>query len=286
MRIYRASSLGYSLCQLVCGHLGYEAASPPEWLQEKYDEGNRLEPMIIEGIKNDQNVKDEQLEVELEIIPDKVKVVGHIDGMVDESGWRLLEIKTMAHAMFERVEDKGWDAGGIMEKYKWQVSAYQLATGLPLTLCVWDKQEKDWCFIRTDKPFYSVADIANKLAEAEEHIANGIIPDGCSDYPCPYYYLHEQKDAKEVVNADDELEAVLAAWYEADKNAKIYEAEKKVLREQIIELIEEGDLAAPVIRASNGVKVETYWQEGKEYMVKQTSKWVTKVTGPRGKSGV
>lgn len=282
MRVFRASSLGYSLCQLVCGHLGYEAASPPEWLQEKFDDGTRLEPIVIDILAQDGiKVEDAQLEVNLEVIPDKVTVQGHIDGKIGFVSERILEIKTMNAKTWQEVVNRGWYAGGILEKYKWQISAYMLGTGLQATMCLYNKGDGSIHMLPVPEPFYTVSDIANKLAEAEDYIASGTIPDGCTDYPCPYYYLHEQRDGKEAVDADDELEGILAAWLEADKNAKIYESEKKALREEIIRLVGDKDLAAPVIRASNGVKVETYWQEGKEYTVKQTSKWVTKVSGPR-----
>lgn len=292
MRVYRASSLGYSLCQLVCGHLGYEPAGAPEWLQEKFDEGHRLEPLAIEkfalAFQYGEFIDSAQMEINLEVIPDIATVQGHLDGILhfqDRPG-KVLEIKTMNDKTWQQVVRQGFEAGGILEKYKWQISAYMLGTGLGALMVFWNKSTEELFPLEVDAPFYSISDIANKLEEAEAYIEEGDIPAGCTDYPCPYYYLHEEKDAKTIADADDELEAVLSAWYEADKRAKIYEGEKKVLREQIIELIGEGDLAAPVIKARNGVRVETYWQEGKEYTVKQTSKWVTKVTGPRGKSGV
>lgn len=291
MRIYRASSLGYSLCQLVCPHLGYQPASPPEWLQEKFDKGHELEPVIKDWLRDrDWVIEREEEEVSLEVIPGKVQVVGHVDaiGTHEALGYDgVIELKTMVHKSFEDFRRNGWDSkSSLIEKYKWQASAYMLATGLPHILIAWDKdagpesEVVSWVeAVRV--PFYTIADIANKLSEAESYIIDGVIPDGCNDYPCPYYYLHESKDAKEVVDADEELEAILAAWHEADKRSKIYEAEKKVLREEIIRLIGDGELAAPVIKSSLGVKVETYWQEGGEVVSKRTPKWVTKVSGPR-----
>lgn len=280
MRVYRASSLGYSLEALVAPRLGYAPMDPPEVIQRAYDEGNRLEPIIIEGIRNDNEVKDEQLEVELEVIPGVAKVIGHIDGKINDGGWRLLEIKTMAHAMFDRVESKGWDAGGIMEKYKWQVSAYQLATGLPVTLCVWDKQEKDWCFIRTEEPFYSISDIADKLQAAEHFIAAGEIPSGCDDWPCPYYYLHEVKDKVPVEQADSELESLLEDWLAADKYEKAAKKDKDKLREAIIAL-SSNEPGVGKLQGACGVTVSTTWVEEKPVYYVSKAHWETRIQGPR-----
>ena len=298
-RVYRASSLGYSLCQLVCPHLGYEPASPPEWMQEKFDEGNRIEPLAIEKLRargwminvaqdHPNALGDTQIEVELEVIPDKVKVVGHLDGIALKADHlsiksSIVEIKRMYAKGWEQFNDRGWDTPGLIQKYKWQASAYMLATGLPHIMVAWNADTEELTFKVVTEPFYSISDIALKLRDAEWHISMNTIPDGCNDFPCPYYFLHEEKDKKEVVDADDELETILSAWHEADKRAKIYEGEKNALRKQIIELVGSGDLTAPVIKSRDGVKVETYWQEGGEVVQKRTPKWVTKISGPRGK---
>jgi hypothetical protein len=284
MRVYRASSLGYSLCQLVCPHLGYEGAGAPEWLQNAYDKGHELEPIVLDTLRDHGwTIDREQEEVSLEVIPGEVVVVGHLDGIGGQGEEAaVVEVKTMAHKSFMDFKVHGWDShSALIEKYKWQASAYMLATGLSHAMVTWDKDNRTIGVIWVEEPFYTIADIANKLAQAESYIVDGVIPDGCNDYPCSYYYLHEEKDAKEVVDADSELESILAAWHEADKRAKIYEGEKKVLREEIMRLVGSGDLAAPVIKSKSGVKVETYWQEGGPYSGVRQAKWVTKVSGPR-----
>ncbi len=44
-------------------------------------------------------------------------------------------------------------------------------------------------------------------------------------------------------------------------------------------------VAAAKIKGECGVTVDTYWQKESEYMVKKKAGWVTRVSGPRGKSG-
>lgn len=296
MRVYRASSLGYSLCQLVAPHLGFEGVDPPEWLKVKFDEGHRLEPIVVEKLRDMgwminvtqaamNNIGDYQIEVELEVIPDKVKVVGHFDGQVSYGcgmpAPAILEIKSMAHKNFLVFKRKGWDAGGLMEKYKWQASAYMLAEGMPHCMVGYDKYTGELWWTTVTEPFYSISDIANKLSLAEGYIEDAIIPDNCTDYPCPYYYLHGDNGKEAPTAADPDLESIMAAWLEADKRAKIHEGEKDVLRRQIMELVGSGDSVSPVIKGACGVKVETYWQDGKEYVTRRKGGWVTKVSGPR-----
>lgn len=302
MRTYRASSLGYSLCQLVAGHLGYSPVDPPEWLQEKFDEGHRIEPLTIEKLRDRgwmiqvsqeeiNAVGDHQIEVELEVIPGKAKVVGHLDGIAHgytlasrEEGQTIssvLEVKRMYAKGWEQFNQKGWDTPGLIQKYKWQASCYMLATGMPHVMVAWNADTEELTYKLATEPFYTISDIANKLQKAEEFIEKGLIPDDCEDWPCAYYYLHGDSDKELPAPADTDLESIMAAWLEADKRAKIYEGEKDNLRKQMIELVGAGDDVAPVIKGECGVKVETYWQDASEYVTKKQAKWITKVSGPR-----
>lgn len=285
MRVYRASSLGYSLENLVAPHLGYEAIPPPAWLQEKYDEGTELEPVILNRLREDGwFIDSEQREVEINVIPDTVKVVGHLDGILHyqtEPG-RVVEVKTMAESTWAKVNESGWDAGGIVEKYKWQQSAYVLATGLGHVLVCYNKANGELLSVIHDEPFYSISDIANKLSQAETHIRDGVIPEGCTDYPCPYFYLHEVKEEPEP--ADGQLDGLMNAWLEANRKAKIYKGEADALREMIVEYV--GQEGKARVRGSQGVSVSVSWQEGKHVEYDTKPAWVTTVSAPKkGKDG-
>lgn len=291
MRVYRASSLGYSLEALVAPHLGFEAVAPPEFLQNAFDEGNRLEPIALDYLRSlGWEISDEQLEVEVEIIPDAVKVVGHLDGigrcattMIPQS---VVEIKTMAHKSFMDWANNGWDSQSpLIEKYKWQQSAYVLATGLPHAMVGWDKgaEEGDPHTMThlTTEPFYTISDIATKLAKAEEFIEKGLVPDGCNDWPCFFYYLHPPKD--EVAKVEDgELEGLLQSWLTWDRAEKQAKKAKDEHRERILALT--GDGLAAKVKGECGVTVETYWQEGTTYTTTRKEGWITRISGPRGKS--
>lgn len=292
-RIYRASSLGYSMEALVAPHLGFEAVAPPEFLQNAYDEGNRLEPIVLDYLRGiGWEIGDEQLEVGLDIIPDKVKVVGHLDGIgrcatttIPQS---VVEIKTMSGKSFTDWVNKGWNSSSpLIEKYKWQQSAYVLATGLPHAMVGWDKDSSEsdprTMTHLTTEPFYTISDIAAKLAQAEEFIEKGLVPDGCNDWPCPWYYLHPPKDEVAKVD-DDELEELLQSWLSYDMIEKNAKKVKDEYRASILALT--GDALAAKVKGECGVTVETYWQEEKEYTVKKKEGWITRISGPRkGKNG-
>lgn len=127
-RIYRASALGYSLCHLVCGELGYQPIAPPDYMQAIFDEGHRLEPIVIDKLRaNGWQVHDEQLEVELDIIPGQTKVVGHIDGKCVRTGgtdirlpYSVLEVKTLSHKNFLDWKENLWQTKSpLFEKYRY-----------------------------------------------------------------------------------------------------------------------------------------------------------------------
>ncbi len=293
MRTYRASSLGYSLEALVAGHLGYSPVDVPEFIQRAYAEGNRIEPLAIEKLRemgwqirtaqNEVNANgDYQIEVELEVIPEVAKVVGHLDGVLKQLGeaTSVVEIKMMANQSWRTFKRYGWDSPGLVQKYKWQASAYMLASGLAHVMVAWNKDTEELHIVEQLEPFYSIADIANKLAQAEDFIARGVVPDGCEDFPCPYYYLHPPKE--QVDKADQSLEDKLAAWLIVDQDIKQLEKVRSTMREQILALT--GDATVAKVKGACGVTVETYWQKESTYTTTKREGWVTRISGPRAKS--
>lgn len=293
-RIYRASSLGYSLEQLVAPHLGFEPIPPPEWLQEKFDEGTALEPIVLLELRQlgwqiqDHQLEpnsegDFQIEVILEVIPDVATVRGHVDALGTfgaGSASRVIEVKSMAEKSFAEASRSAWDTPGLIQRYKWQLSAYMLATGLPAVMVVCSKGEggvNNLLYMYADEPFYLISDIAQKISEAEKYIADGVIPEGCTDYPCPYFYLHGEKVQAE--QADKDLDALMAAWLESNRKKKVYADEEASLRGMIVEYV--GQEGKAKVRGSNGVTVSVSWQEGGESTVTRQPKWVTTVSPPR-----
>lgn len=281
MRVYRASSLGYSLEQLVAPHLGYEPIAPPEWLQGHFDEGTRLEPIILDTLRDHGwEISAEQKEVEIEVIPDRAKVVGHLDGIGGPANAQVgvVEIKSMSGKSWEAFSQHGWDAPGLVQKYKWQASAYMLAAGLPHYMVAWNKVTEELHDVYVVEPFYTLSDIALKIGEAEKHIEEGTLPEGCTDYPCPFFHLHAPSD-NPVQPADEELDGLMAKWLALDDNEKTFKKQKDAIRAEMLEIA--GTEATASVRGSNGVTITTTWQEEKEYMTKRKGGWVTKISPPR-----
>lgn len=298
MRVYRASSLGYSLENLVAPFLGYDPIPPPAWLQEKFDEGTALEPQVLAELESfgwtlattqpEVNSEgDHQLEVTLEVIPGVATVRGHLDATgIEADGFptRVVEVKSMAEKSFRECSQLAWNTPGLIQRYKWQLSAYMLATGLQGVLVVCSKGEdglKNLLYMYADEPFYSISDIANKLSQAEAHIRDGVIPEGCTDYPCPYFYLHEVKEEPEP--ADSQLDGLMNAWLEANRKAKIYKGEADALREMIVEYV--GQEGKARVKGSQGVSVSVSWQEGGKVEYDKKAGWVTTVSAPRKGKG-
>lgn len=295
MRVYRASSLGYSLEQLVAPHLGYEPVAPPEWLQERFDEGTALEPIVLAElerlgwtiISSQLAINSEgnhQLEVAMEVIPGKATVRGHLDAVGIEPPrhpTRVVEVKSMAEKSLQACSRLMWDTPGLIQKYKWQLSSYMLATGLEGVLVVCSKGEdgvKNLLYMYAEEPFYTISDIALKISEAEKHISEGTLPEGCQDYPCPYFHLHAPSD-NPIQSADEELDDLMAKWLSLDNFEKAYKKEKDDIRAEMLAIT--GVEGVANVRGSNGVTVTTTWQEASEYVTKKKAQWVTRVSAPR-----
>lgn len=295
MRIYRASSLGYSLEALVAPHLGFETVEPPEFMAKAFAEGHRIEPLAIQKLwdlgwtvrerqKELNAVGDYQIEVELEVIPGVAKIVGHLDALLEQLGetTSVIEIKMMADQSWKSFKKHGWNAPGLVQKYKWQASAYMLATGLAHVMVAWNKDTEELHIVEQLEPFYTISDIAQKLGKAEAFITAGLVPDGCEDFPCPYYYLHPPKEQVEKVE-EPELENLLNSWLTWDKAEKLAKGEKDAIRRDILALA--GDRAAAKVKGDCGVTVETYWQNESSYQVTKKEGWVTRISAPRKGKG-
>lgn len=294
MRDYRASALGYSLCQLVNPHLGFQSLPVPDYLQSAFDEGHRLEPIVIAKLRDTldcqiayQNIGSEDgldgEEVVLEVIPGMARIVGHVDGRIKVTSngpEKVLEIKSMSDKNFRQFSNTGFDNNNkLFEKYKWQVSAYMLATQMPLMLVAWNKVTEEIARQTFTEPFYTMSDIANRIYAAERQIKLGVPPDTCEDFPCSYVYLHGEKVVAEV--ADEELDYLMAMWLDADRKVKAEIVEKDRLRSAIVEYV--GEEGAGKVKGSQGVTVNVAWQPESSVAHTKKAGWVTTVSAPRAR---
>jgi hypothetical protein len=118
------SSVGNCPRALSAERLDYPCEAAPDWLERAAEEGKKHEQWIKEELRADDiAVYGEQTEVALEF--PNFKLVGHIDGIVNDHGVDgLLEIKSMSQYEFDR-----WMRGRFEEfpSYAAQITCYQKA---------------------------------------------------------------------------------------------------------------------------------------------------------------
>jgi len=191
--IYRMSSAGKCPRALSAEHLGYEPAPAKPWLEQAAEEGRWHEQRIVDELRADgYRVFDQQLEVKIEY-PDFI-LLGHIDGKVaDDSGVRLLEIKSMSQFEFNRWMRGRFDA---FPGYADQLTCYMSATGIDEALYVVKNRNTGYIDRMTIKGIVSDPKaIVTKLAEVEYHVAQGNLapaefdPQSIQCQRCNYQHL-------------------------------------------------------------------------------------------------
>lgn len=248
--VYRASSFGMCEVALAAYGLGHEGDDAPEWMKERYEEGNRLESMIlakVEALAGMEMYDHGQRTVELEIGEvngRKVIVRGHIDGMgAMAKNDCVVEVKALAPSMFSQALR---DGVRFHPAYEWQAAIYMHATDMGL---VWAAMEKvvndvggdaDTPNVRSispgrfhvqilDTPPIRLLDIKRRIARVEAVIEKGVLPD-CSGimFPCPMFKLHTP-DEKVFVLPDEELKAMVGQYNAAAVAMKGFEKTRKEL---------------------------------------------------------
>lgn len=214
--VYRASAAGGCPRALVAARLGYEAKPPPAKFTNPegtgyFDEGKDLEADIIAMlVEQGFQVFNEQKEVLLriselnpELWEQPTIIVGHIDGEcvppaslypVASEFEHLLEIKKLRGDNFRRFKDRGLDEFPV---YKFQVSCYMFAMErADLCFVVFNPENNELLVTLYERPPLELWQLQAHFLQIEEFIRTGE-PVGmmaCSNnYPCPYYYLHDEK---------------------------------------------------------------------------------------------
>lgn len=282
--IYRASALGSCLKSQAALQLGYSPVAVPDFFATLFKEGRLHEDAIISDIEESGiEVYDRELQVVLPVTK-HIAVVGHIDGkLVRADGNRLLEMKTMADEPYKAFAKDKWETPGLIQKYKWQVSVYMLATGLPCTLVAKNKNNGRVVHEDIDQPFYSKAQIMARVLKMHGWVLAGELPEDCEqvDYPCPVYYLHEEADRDEdrpvedvaaVREAAGKLRAARAVEAAAKEEAR--KAKDELIRVMGDEKKWEGigskyETSRSTVNwekmREDGVEVEKYKEKGKKY---------------------
>lgn len=199
---YRASALGGECTRaLVLSRLGYDERPPPADMQERFNEGHLHEDAVLARMKDEGwTIWDQQAEVSL-MVSGKIRVVGHIDAkgavVLSKEGFdkdvtpRVVEVKSQSKDEFAAFQSSGWESG-YFPRYKWQLSCYMHATGLPAVVVRKDRNSGKLALEWVDEPFYTVQQIRSRVLSVEVLAADGIGPEECGPgtiYPCPFFYM-------------------------------------------------------------------------------------------------
>lgn len=229
--IYRASEIGGCTKALVCKRLGYEPMDAPADFQEKYFEaGKNAEQEVYDLLASGgEIVTDFQREVNIHL-GEGVYIQGHIDGVLDG---RVLEIKSMSTLEFARFKKSRWDTVGLVQKYKWQISVYMVALDAEATVLIYNRDTGEIHREGVEVPWYGVGELFGRVADVENWVAKGQTPTTCdfSNYPCPFYYLHEDSEVEE----DGELEEVSRQYETLRQQEKQIKSSMESVRKRILD---------------------------------------------------
>ena len=224
--VYRASAVGMCEVALAAYGLGHEGDGPPEWMLERYTEGQQLEAEILGQVCTHQQDMiiygngQEEVELDIGIINDRRVIIrGHVDGKgVTVERDVVVEVKALSPGMFEKASKQGIT---FHDAYAWQGSIYMHATGMGLVWAAAEKLANEdrsdvqlgelYVQLVTDAPI-RLLDIKRRIARVEAIIQSGRLPD-CSgvQFPCPMYKLHTP-DEKAWALADDSLKALVSQY--------------------------------------------------------------------------
>lgn len=277
---YRASSLGGCVRRLALARQGFEPMPPSAAMLEVFEAGNEAERQVwAKGIVKGYA----QHYVEL-VISDSIRVSGHLDcwdsethGPTEWTG-RVYEIKSQSEAEWKPIEQSP-----LWYRYKFQISCYMHATGLPLTL-VRVQRRKDGSIAFEERQDYqqapvSLAEIRAKIFRVELLARRELNDVECEkvEFPCPFYYTHVSKEAvREQV--DDPGAVVLAKQYaEARQLANAANSRVKASRAALLEYV--GDRKR--LELSDGTLLTRYQVKEQEVSYTRQAYWTLRVTSPK-----
>lgn len=254
--VYRSSALGGCIKGLVAARKGL---TPLPWSDDtlrRFADGHLHEASILREVeKQGYIISGQQRTIEIPIMPGIV-VRGHIDGLATDGieTW-VVDAKAVSKDSYEKFAKMGIDA---YPQYKYQLSTYSLALGLPGMLAFKDKNSgKVLIKVYPISVLYTRLDILRRVHAIETGAKKQIGLTPCDPdamrWGCPWRYYHDETDArvsiwdnKEKVDADVTSRlADLAEEYDvARANEKAEKKRKDELGQQIIEELMSLDLTA------------------------------------------
>jgi len=282
---------------------------------------NHLNPLMATSYRKlgeniSRHPEDAQFLVEWPIWPG-VLIRGHTDSIgsvyvTADDRFGLGDLAVIEAKKFGDALWKKWVNSGVasMEHYAWQVSLYMHSTGLPAIFLVGHRVDvtdpdearelgRDWKIeevraeLVTRAPI-PLADMLKKARSIHVGVTSGVVPETCpeTDFPCPVFYLHADKEEEGVVDLTgaleaeqealrDELEDLGRRYHLAAQNEKQAKATKRDLGARMMELVRQagGDESAAITPSFRVRHVHSTWAA---YEVKAGSSDYVKVTERKG----
>jgi hypothetical protein len=235
----RASGLGKCSRALWAALEEMTPMAPTERLETIFDEGHLHERAVRELLESEGAVMDPQEEITLWIIPDKLKVKGHVDGNI--TNWeQVWEGKALGKAGFAKFKSVGFDA---YPDYPWQISTYMLALDLPALYTVKNRDDGEIIRLVLEQPPIPLADIQAKAIKVYTAHKNGEMP-ACDPerFMCSFYFLHDEVDDGEemVFTEDPYIESVAGALAEVREQMKFLADKEDELKDNLKQVLVPG----------------------------------------------
>lgn len=249
---YRASALGSCLRALWAARSGMEAKPPPDHMLKVFAQGTNLESTILDLLYNEHNFtfqdggaqKTVTLDLHVELPSgtlEHVRVTGHVDqyGCIADPALSNadqlhfpIDVKAFAQSTVDNYRTKGLLA---FPHYAWQQSVYALGLGhLKFYMPIYNKDTQriePWSLDPIAAPYDEQA-IAERIALVESAFINSTIPDCTLNYPCPFYYLHDDEKPTNTPLSPN-VDALISARIKIDHKIAVLTTAKKTLSDKI-----------------------------------------------------
>lgn len=249
----RASAFGACDLKLWAIYDGVQPMEHSDMTKRAFKEGHLHEEAMRQELTADgYEMSGDQEEIELKILPNRLHIIGHIDGFVnlgDSSEFdiktygeesRLWEAKAMSRNAFD---DWVKDTFDYRPGYAWQLAIYMLGSGRDKAHYTVKRRDdgliQNWLIDELPK---SKSEIRSRALHLYKMFRSGEMPacnaNGGEKWFCEFWFLHGEDEVPvpdPEIPADNipELEETLAAYYEVIETAKWCDGEKKRLRKKI-----------------------------------------------------
>jgi len=209
--VYRASSLGHCERALLAARKGMEPLPFPDFMYDRFEEGNVAEPHIMARFCDDNpdwKLDGSQDEIVINVA-ENIIVRGHIDGMAVRNNQRcVVEAKALGTDWFNKFKKKG--LAGLPDSYAWQLSIYMAALKTDHAVLVAGQKigglivpESEFHYLWIDTPPFTLEQICERVTGIESKVDDKEWPPCLNEWLCGYPYLHDEPEFVEWDQVDD-----------------------------------------------------------------------------------